>query len=252
MRVKVESLASDELNNSAIIVVIQRNAGDRIIRALSSVYRQDYDDIGILFIDDASTDNTRELATDFFEKNNKRGFDIALHLNEKKTPKILSLDSAIRKYCKNKNSVIFWLDGDDELLTTEAVPVMMKDHEEYDVVWSQHEFVNLKKNRTFRGFCGPMESDFPRQHRWVSSHLKSFKNHLFQNIPNHMLRDERGTYYPFAIDRVIMYPLIEMVGKEKCFFRNKIYYRYYHATPEHIRRIQEECVRQLLKQKRLQ
>lgn len=251
MRAKIEHLVSNELNNSAIIVVIQRNAGERIIRALSSVYRQDYDDIGLLFIDDASTDHTRELAIDFFEQNKKTGFDIALHLNEKKTPKILSLDTAIRKYCNNPDSVIFWLDGDDELLTTEAIRVMMNDHQQYDIVWSQHEFVNLKENRTVHGFCGPMESNFPRQHRWVSSHLKSFKNYLFQSLANHMLRDEDGTYYAFAIDRVIMYPLIEMVGKEKCFFRNKMYYRYYHATPEHIRRIQEECVDKLLKQKPL-
>jgi hypothetical protein len=96
-----------------------------------------------------------------------------------------------------------------------------------------------------------MNSNFPRQHRAASSHLKSFKNHLFQRLANHMLRDEHGAYYPFAIDRSIMYPLIEMVGKEKCFFRNKMYYRYYHTTPEHIRRIQEECVDKLLKQKPL-
>ena len=251
MSVKIEGLVSDELNNSAIIVVIQRNAGDRIVRALSSVYRQDYDDIGILFIDDASTDHTRELAINYFEQNTKRGFDIALHLNEKKTPKILSLDTATRKYCKNPNSVLFWLDGDDELLTTEAIRVMMNDHQQYDIVWSQHEFVNLKTNRTSPGYGGVLESDFPRQHPWVSSHLTSFKNHLFQSLPNHLLRDEDGTYYPFAIDRVVMYPLIEMVGKEKCFFRDKMYYRYYHATPEHIRRIQKACLKKLLQQKPL-
>ena len=238
-----------ELTNSAIVVVIQRNAGHRIIRALSSIYNQDYEDIGILFIDDASIDDTVELALDFFLRvgTKDKDFSLALHLNSSKTPKILSLYQAINKFCENPNSVIFLLDGDDELLTAEAIRVMIKDHNNYDVVWSQHEFVNLKKNKTMKGFCAPLESDQPRQYPWVSSHLKSFKNHLFQAIKDEMLRDESGRYYPFATDRLIMYLLIEMVGKEKCFFRDKVYYRYYHDTPEDVQAIQQECTEKLLR-----
>ena len=251
MQVKSECWQSDELYNSAVVVVVQRNAGSRIVRALASVYRQDYEDIGVLFIDDASTDDTRSLASDFFAQNMVRGIKVAIHFNVSPTPKIASLDTAIRRVCKNPESVIFWLDGDDELLTEEAIRVMMDDHRVYDVVWSQHEFVNLKKGLTFGGFCAPMESDFPRQHRWVSSHLKSFKNYLFQQIENWMLRDDEGVHYPFAVDRVIMYLLIEMVGKDRCFFRDKVYYRYYHATPEPIVRLQKECVEKLVVQEPL-
>ncbi|MCB9434920.1 MAG: glycosyltransferase family 2 protein, partial [Ardenticatenaceae bacterium] len=111
MQVKSECWQSDELYNSAVVVVVQRNAGSRIVRALASVYRQDYEDIGVLFIDDASTDDTRSLASDFFAQNMVRGIKVAIHFNVSPTPKIASLDTAIRRVCKNPESVIFWLDG---------------------------------------------------------------------------------------------------------------------------------------------
>ena len=73
------------LSNSAIIFIPQRNASKFVEKCLESVMSQDYDDLGIIFIDDASDDNTVEIA-----KNKLKGRkDVVFHVNESRQQLIL-------------------------------------------------------------------------------------------------------------------------------------------------------------------
>ena len=103
------------LSNKAIVFVIQRNASEYIEKCLDSIMWQDYEDLGILFIDDASDDNTlgcarQQLTNDWTDE--PSCYDVAFYGNEIKKSKIASIKQAIDACCDNEDSVLFWLDGD--------------------------------------------------------------------------------------------------------------------------------------------
>jgi glycosyltransferase involved in cell wall biosynthesis len=209
------------LSNSAIIFIPQRNASRFVEKCLDSVISQDYDDLGIIFMDDASDDNTVELA----KKKLQGRKDVVFHINETVQPKILSIKQVISELCVNPQSAMFWLDGDDWLLEPTAISEMMECHNKYDIVWSQ--YFHRSMNRT--GCCGKLTDGNIRKHRWVSSAMRSFKKYLFDKIQDHSFRHE-NEYLASAIDVSMMFPMLEMAGNEKCHFLNRVFY-YYNDTP---------------------
>jgi len=206
-----------KLNNKAIIFVIQRNAEKYLHKCMSSVVSQDYCALGIIFIDDASTDDSVRIAREVVGDRENVSFIV----NKNQSPKILSIKKAISEYCENPDSVLFWVDGDDYLLSSTAVSEMMKFHNVHDVVWSQHVHQNGNK-----GCSARIRHKNIRKHKWVSSALRSFKKFLFDAIDVSSFESYSGKYLEKTVDQAMMYPMLEMAGDKRRYFYNKVLYFY--------------------------
>jgi len=209
------------LDNKAIVIVIQRNAEKYLRKSLTSAVVQDYEDIGIIFIDDASEDGSVKIAHKILEDRR----DTVFTINRQKTCKLESIRRAITEQCTNSNSTIFWLDGDDYLTSSTAISEMMELHEHYDVVWSQH-IEEIDDGRIKTGCSGPITNGNVREGKWVSSALRSFKKFLFDEISENAFLDANGKLYEKTIDQAIMYPVLEMAGPKKWHFYDKKLYFY--------------------------
>ena len=220
--VKALHLKKNTLTNSAIIVIPAYNVEKWTAKCIRSAIEQTYPDLGIVFIDDYSTDATWKIASEFLAG---RQDTIAI-TNPVRKMAMANFSFAIRECCSNPESVIFNLDGDDWLACPTAIAEMMEQHKTADVVWSKY-----KPTIGDECICAPLTSENVRKHRWVTSHLRSFKKFLFDAISEDYFKDEDGGYYRYSCDQAIMIPVTEQVPPARRKFYDKVLYIYNRDNP---------------------
>ena len=70
-----------------------------------------------------------------------------------------------------------------------------------------------------------------RYHRFQASHLRTYKNFLFQSIRDEDLRRSSGEYFRMASDVVVMVPMLEMAGPDHARFIPEVLYIYNNSNP---------------------
>ena len=213
-----------KLKNKAIVVVPVRNCSKYIRECCESLAIQDYKDLGVIVVDDCSTDNTAEIA-----EHALAGVDHIVVRGSKRRWAMQNIEWAIEDFCSDPTQVIFLVDGDDRLLVPTAISQMMKKHEKFDVVWSNYE-------QSDGGWpcSGPLERGPIRGNPWRMSHLRSFKRFLFQSVPRNEFKEDDGTYFKVTWDQAIMIPIGEMVPRDRVlFYPEKLYYYRIHGDNDH-------------------
>jgi len=210
------------LANTAIVIIPSWNTEPWTEKCLRSVLEQTYQDLGIIFIDDHSDDQTFKIAQSVLAD---RKDTIAISRPERWLA-MKNWDSAIRELCSNPDSVIFQLDGDDWLACPTAIAEMMEQHQTADVVWSKYVSTDGKPC-----CCGPLKNDDMRNHPWVTSHLRSFKKFLFDAIKPKDFLDKDGKMYEMNCDQAIMVPILEMTPSNRRKFYDKVLYTYNRDNP---------------------
>jgi glycosyltransferase involved in cell wall biosynthesis len=210
-------MPKEKLSNSAIVVIPAWNTEKWIEKSIRSVLEQTYQDVGIIFIDDSSSDQTFDIGSRVLDGVR----DVIVKKNTSRNFVLANMYSAVRDCCSNPDSVIFTVDGDDWLTTPTAIAEMMDLHKEADVVWSQYE-----KSDGARCPNGELPSDNIRKERWLTSHLRSYKKFLFDAIKDEDFFDTDGEMYRMACDQAQMLPVLEMVPKSRRKFYPKVLYHY--------------------------
>jgi glycosyltransferase involved in cell wall biosynthesis len=215
------------LNNSAIVVIVCRNIEKFVGECIDSVTSQTWKDVGIVFVDDSSDDNTIQIA---MQKLTDRTSNICIK-NKSRQWAMHNIDYAITNFCLNPDSVIFLVDGDDKLNTPTAIEEMMKQHEDHDLVWSSY----VTSQSGVPSCCGPIDESKPiRKQQWRMSHLRSFKKFLFDAIDKEEFK-ENGEYLKMTWDRAIMCPLAEMTPPEKRkHYPAPLYWYRFHGGNDHV------------------
>lgn len=215
------------LNNSAIVVIVCRNIEKFIGECIDSVTSQTWKDLGIVFVDDSSDDNTIQIA---MEKLTDRTSNICVK-NKNRQWAMHNIDYAITNFCLNPDSAIFLVDGDDKLNSPTAIEEMMKQHEKHDLVWSSY----VTSQSGVPSCCGPIDENKPiRKQQWRMSHLRSFKKFLFDAIDKEEFK-ENGEYLKMTWDRAIMCPLAEMTPPDKRkHYPAPLYWYRFHGGNDHV------------------
>jgi len=224
------------MQNRFIIVIPVYNAESWIRKCLESVTTQKYSDYEVAVVDDYSEDGTWDIIKEF---------QVHHYRNDKHTGSALRNLSLGIKFVSKENDIIVTVDGDDYLANDNVLNCLNEVYQ--DDIWLTYgSFLPLSgkyKNtcQPFSHIMTPCEAGYlvktsvtPETYRksglWVTSHLRTFRRWLWDEIDGKDLRDEDGEYFKFAWDLAFMYPMIEMAG-DHIKFIDKILYYYNDLNP---------------------
>lgn len=224
--------------NPFVVVVPSYNNRAYFENNLSSIFSQDYDNFRVIYVDDASTDETLELVKNYIETNNLKDKVELVH-NETNKRALYNLYKAIHS-CKNDEIVVI-LDGDDWFASTHVLSDLNKYYADKNVWMTYGQYIRYPDENM--GLCKPVTRDFlanakPRQGPWLYSHLRTFYAGLFKRIQLEDLT-QNGQFYPVTYDLAIMYPMLEM-AREHAYFTPDISYVYNWENPITDQKIREQ------------
>lgn len=227
-----------KLKNKFIIIVPVFNAKDLIETCLISILTQNFTDLGIIIRDDMSTDGTDRVIREFLEISENKmltnfmGKDIIFIRNDKKFYPVGNIYDSVMNYVDNPESIIGIVDGDDSLITSNAISKIFDIYETEGkwLVWSQHA-------KSFgEGESKALPSDdiiYDNRNYWSVTHFRTSKIGLFYKLNPNDLMDPfvNDSYYTFAGDAAYLFPFCEMCGNDKSYFLNEKLYLYNNDLP---------------------
>jgi SAM-dependent methyltransferase len=209
------------------------NAQQYIERHIQSVARQTYPHYKHVIVDAASTDLTHA-----FAKSAQAVIDAygeKAPVSAKKNRVVTQNPKGARKGPLENayniwrtlpdDEVIVWLDGDDWLAVDNALDIVARTYASPIDPWTTYGQFMFASGEL--GFAGPYQ---PGQNArdsdwWRATHLKTFRAGLVKSIDPQLFKDPSGEFCSLAIDRAVMYPLLELAGEHQAFI-DKILYVY--------------------------
>ena len=190
---------------------------------LDIILGQHYTNYRIIYIDDNSPDNTGKLVYEYAQSLGK-GHLIQVIVNDRNVGALENIYTAIHS-CK-KNEIVVLVDGDDKLAHQDVLKYLNTIYQDPNVWLTYGQFQWFPAN--IPGFAreipaGVLENNTIREHRWLTTHLRTFYAGLFQSIKKEDLLWE-DKFFPMAWDLGIMYPMIEMAAFRTKFIPDVLYF----------------------------
>lgn len=135
--------------------------------------------------------------------------------------------------------VIVWLDGDDWLATDSALDILARTYASPGEPWlSYGQFMMATGEVGFASPYAPGEN--PRRTHWRATHLKTFRAGLVHKLEPKLLHKPDGSWCDLAIDKAVMYPLLDLAGERHAFISQILYVynakaSWWACQPEHER-----------------
>lgn len=191
------------MNNRFVFLMPAFNAEKTIMQSLLSVISQSYGNWKIIIKDDMSTDNTPQIVeslTKAFGLQDR----IELHVNEEKKWEVKNVAEMI-KLC-DPSDIICRLDGDDWLTDLDILYILNQRYNQTQsrAIWTAHRWSFTDNN-----ISGPLPKNAnPYEHPWVSSHLKTCRADLIQNINQDNYKNDDGEYFKRIGDQAMYLPAL--------------------------------------------
>lgn len=222
------------MKNHFTIVIPAYNCEQWAVRNLNSALRQNYDNYDIVYVDDCSTDNTLEIVKEVLDKSDKK-FKIVS--NKENMKALHNLYTQI--HASQDGTVIVTLDGDDALAGAEVLNVLDGHYQDPDCWMTVGSYV---QDDNYMVVSPQVSDDYweqnIRQIPWSFSHLRTFRKELFCKIKKKDLLDLDNRFYKCTFDRAMMYPMVEMSGKDRVGLISDILYIYNRNNPISVDRVQ--------------
>lgn len=208
---------------TCLIFMPARNCEMYAAEAIRSLSRQTMDDLFVLYVDDASEDQTGDIARHYLQElfpgrheyiRNPSHFGKSKNVWEHLHPRAHLAD------------FIAVLDADDQLTDVTVLQTMAGNYAAgKDVVWTNFFTDSGRKG----GNAALDENRPPREQRWVTSHFFSFRASLLRNVPESYFKDNAGAWYMGACDVALAMPILDQTRNYK--FLPSLSYRYTTANP---------------------
>ena len=247
----------NKLKNKFVIVTAFHNAENYIYENLIHSLAQDFEDLGILFVDDASTDNTKNIL--FSEVGNMTEFESNTAWSGKYRNKNvfyyknqtrnfspgLSQKVAIEKYIENTGTICGIVDGDDFLSYQRAVSYVKEVMDQGYLMYASSPIL-LDENDKRKGYqlSSPFRDPYEegsiemREQGWRFHHFRAFSKVLSDNVDTgRSFYDPGGNLLTYASDTAFFRPMFEMAGYEKIKVETQKYFYKYRSeisTNDHI------------------
>jgi glycosyltransferase involved in cell wall biosynthesis len=193
------------------VIVPLYNVESWIDKCVKSIKIQDYENFECILIDDISTDNSVHVIRSIIEDDKR----FSLIQNKQKKFALQNIYEAIEISGNDKEDIIVTLDGDDWFATKKVLSTLNEIYNEYRcqmTYGSYIEFPSMQKGK----FCqqiptNVIKKNSYRETQWLSSHLRTFKRHLWNSIKKEDLQKD-GEFYRMTWDMAFMFPMLEMAG----------------------------------------
>jgi glycosyltransferase involved in cell wall biosynthesis len=203
------------------------NPGLYLDNCISSLLCQDYDNFEVLFIDDASTDNS----SSYIPSGDPR---MLLLKNDVNRGGGWNLHQAVLRCAPD--DIFVQLDGDDWLSRPDALSLINRFFEETEC-WVMHG--QFRYSGGSYGCARPFENekDFSEMRAgWVSPVPRCFRAGIYHRIGDHdpqyeCMRDAEGNWFKEAVDVAMFYPIFELAGYANCRFNSEVLYVYNTGNP---------------------
>jgi glycosyltransferase involved in cell wall biosynthesis len=189
--------------NRFAFIVPTYNAAGTIQQMFLSVVAQSYGNWRLIIRDDMSTDGTpdiiRMMTTGLGLQDR-----VSLTVNTEKHWEVRNIVEALKE-CDD-NEIICRLDGDDWLCDLDVLAILNERYQRLgvDVIWTKHRWDFTNQN-----ISGPLPTNVdPYVHPWVSSHLKTFRKRLINNVRDENFRGEDGQYFKRIGDQAFYLPVL--------------------------------------------
>lgn len=206
------------------IIIPVYNAGKYVSKCIQSILSQTYKHWTAIIIDDASTDDTYDQINKFTDTR------LTVIKNNTNVKALANIISGIDTISLSDEDVIILIDGDDWLNTINAFQIIVNAYSNNNIFLTYGQYIDT---RTKNIGCSReiANTSTYRTQNWRSSHLRTFKRHLFKKIKHESLLDENGNYFQSAWDLALMYPMIEMSGSKRIKYISDILYCYNNMNP---------------------
>jgi glycosyltransferase involved in cell wall biosynthesis len=218
--------------NRFVFVTPMYNAAEYVAKMLHSICGQSYENWKLIIIDDVSTHDhaikCKEIIKSF--KNiydQKYGSKIFEFWNTEKKWEVENVLAGI-KMCED-NDIICRIDADDWLTDLDALAIISSvyDSTKCDALWTAHRWGYSDKNIS----ASMPENVDPYKYPWVSSHLKTFKKYLLNNVNAENFKNEKGEFVKRAGDQAVYLPALHN-AKKRVFLPRVLYHYTINDIPE--------------------
>lgn len=205
-----------------VVVIPSYNNRPWYKKNLDSVFSQEYNNYRVIYIDDASTDDTGRLVQEYIQESGQTHRTTFIH-NRQNIKPLANIYTAVSQ-CE-PHEVIAHLDGDDWFSHNRVLQKLNEVYSDPDVWVTYGQFIGYPTSEPGIAREFPKEiiaSNGYRDYPWISSHLRSYYAGLFQKISKvDMLY--QGSFYPMTGDLASMYPILEMAGNHIRFIPDILY-----------------------------
>lgn len=226
-----------------VVLTTSYNNQKWVGKNLHSVFKQNYSNYRVIYIDDASLDRTAEFV-EMWVQNQKKMIRFDLIRNRERSGALANIYRAIHEFCADEEIVVS-LDGDDWLYDADVLKKINMAYSKGEV-WLTHgtllEFPNGGK-----GWSLPIPTEIIAQNAFrlyrCPSHLRTFYAWLFKKIRLEDLQYE-GQFFPMTWDQAMMFPMIEMAAERHAFI-SAITYVYNMSNPINDNKVDPQLQRDL-------
>jgi glycosyltransferase involved in cell wall biosynthesis len=205
-----------------VIVIPSRNNQDFCIRNLDSVFSQQYENYRVIYIDDASEDDTYEIVKSYIKKCNQEHRVTLIRNNVRRGA---MANHYMAGWMCEDHEIIIQLDGDDWFAHDRVLQRVNQEYLDHDVWLTYGQYQMYPSGK--RGHCQALpeivvKRKLYREYQWVTSALRTFYAGLFKCI---RLQDflNRGQFFSTTCDLAIMFPMLEMAGSHVRFIDEVLY-----------------------------
>jgi glycosyltransferase involved in cell wall biosynthesis len=210
------------------VVVPSFNNEYWLSKNVSSIAKQSYPNFRLHYIDDASTDETKELVEMFtlpIEEKAK-----IVH-NKMRRGSLANFYATI--HALDPEVVVVCVDGDDWLAHDHVLSRLATIYDDQNVWLTYGSFATEPPGKiAHRGYPQKVQKENAfRSYPFLGVHLKSFYAGLFQKIKKEDLTAEDGEFFKVAGDLAFMLPMLEMSSQDHQFFVKETLYIYNCSNP---------------------
>jgi glycosyltransferase involved in cell wall biosynthesis len=205
------------------------NARPFIDRCIKTIREQSIRDWRCYVLNDLSTDGSDEDVA----RTAKHDDRIILINHSRKLYQVGAYLNAISRSEIADDDICVTVDGDDWLPDRLVFQRVLDAYSDRNI-WLTWGSMVIFQDDTIRSseLCQPISNwENVREHKWVTSHLRTWKAFLFRAINPRDLKDAHGNYWRVSGDRAFMLPMLEMAGPDHGKFLPEINYVYNNTNP---------------------
>jgi len=206
------------------IIVCCYNVEKWISTNIKSIKKQTHENFHCIIVDAASSDETVSKAEELIKDDPR--FEIIC--NDKRKFALQNIYESVHNSSPDNDDIITTVDGDDWLYNEKSLETVNQFYNDNpEILLTYGNYIFYPEGRISQLESYPQEiidkSDY-RKHKWLASHLRTYKFELFKNIKKEdFIASWDGEYYDMAYDMPLMFPMLEMSGGKWRFMPDILY-----------------------------